>query len=192
MSNLNIYHYTPKFNLSKLLKDGVIKRSQGFSEWEKPAVWLSCESFFENSAFFLHKQNNVLVKRKEREVNSLGKARIKINPSEIRTFTFNQFKNISRISTRNFKTIQQFAEECKSDPNMWRTCFSDIEKQKWEKIEIYNEKKLLWEDYQYLNNSLNKPDLFAYLKEIKSLVDYMDSNQKNRLSKQLTKIENKL
>ncbi|MDY0132386.1 MAG: hypothetical protein RBR53_06930 [Desulforegulaceae bacterium] len=178
MSNQpNVFHYTTRLNLSKILKERTISLTPGFTEMEKPGVWLSTNPDFENFTVSISKTDNILRLRKEREINALGMARIEIDLSKVRVFTINQFKNISKISTRNFKNLSYFANQCNSNMNEWRICFSPIKSSAWKKIELFDQNNSIWKELDFI-----KADLKKLLVESKQYINFMDNFQKKELN----------
>lgn len=179
MENLKVYHYTNKHSLKKILHQGRIIPSAGFTEWEKPALWLSTNPHRENSASSIKKTSSgEFIKRSIHEINNLGIIRIQIDLSKTRIFNIVQFKNISRISTRNLKKLQDFALGCSSDINQWRVSFTPIRKEAWVKVEIFDEVLKKWSEFK-IKKDFSK--LQTNLLEIKNLVEFMDIEQREKL-----------
>jgi len=190
MNELKVYHYTTRLNLSQILKDRILHLSPGFTEMEKSGVWLSTNPDFENSAASIARANKTFRLRKESEIKTLGMARIEIDTSLVKIFTMNQYKNISRISTRNFKNLCYFAAQCKADINEWRICFSPINSQAWKKIEIYDNPDREWKEFQFPKKDFN--ELKNLLIKTKGLIDFMDKEQKEKLTNFINVIKNQI
>lgn len=191
MKNQTVYHYTNKLNLKKILRDRAILSSPGFTEWEKPTVWLSTTPHWENSASSIARnRDGSFRKRSIHEVGNLGMARIKIDLEKTRVFTIQQFKNISRISTRNLKRLNEFALECKSNINDWRVSFSDIPLESWEKVEVFDDFKKIWTDFKI--DRKDYLELMEHLVGLKDLIPVMTSEQKKELNCSLNLIEENL
>jgi hypothetical protein len=182
-----VYHYTTRLNLSQILKQRVINVSPGFTEMEKSGVWLSINPDFENFAASVSRADKTLRLRKEREINALGMARIEIDASVIRIFTIHQYKNISRISTRNFKNLCYFAQQCNSDINDWRICFSPIKTSAWEKIEVFDALSNKWKEIDY--SKTNIMELKELLLDAKKHIDIMSQDQKKKFGSYLDSLK---
>ncbi|MGE4518417.1 MAG: hypothetical protein AB7E04_02805 [Desulfobacteraceae bacterium] len=174
-----VFHYTTRLNLSSILKDRTINLCPGFTEMEKPGVWLSTNPDYENFAASISKADKSFRLRKEREIKALGMARIEIDISMVRIFTIHQYKNISRISTRNFKNLCYFADQCNSDINEWRICFSPISSKAWKKIEILDANSLEWKEIDYSLRDLR--ELKDLLTNAGQYIEFMSVAQKKRL-----------
>jgi hypothetical protein len=190
MNELKVFHYTTRLNLSQILRDKTINMSQGFTEMEKSGVWLSTNPDFENSAASIARVNNNFRLRKESEIKTLGMARIEINTFDVKIFSINQYKNISRISTRNFKNLCYFAAQCKADINEWRISFSPIKLKSWKKIEIYDNLTRQWKEYKYPKKDFN--ELKNILIKTKEYIEFMDNKQKEKLVLFLNEIKNQI
>jgi len=178
-----VYHYTTRLNLSEIIKKRVINLSPGFTEMEKPGVWLSTNPDYENFAASILKNDKTLRLRTEREIKALGMARIEINLSMVRIFTIHQYKNISKISTRNFKTLCYFAQQCNSDINDWRICFSPVNSKAWKKIETLDGQTMKWKEIDYSTTDFN--ELHNLLVKAKHYIDFMSGQQKKELKHSL-------
>lgn len=190
MNELKVFHYTTRLNLSQIVRDRTIHMSPGFTEMEKSGVWLSTNTDFENSAASISRSNKTFRIRKESEIKTLGMARVEIDTSMVKVFTMNQYKNISRVSTRNFKNLCYFAAQCKSDINEWRICFSSINSKAWKKIEIFDNLNSEWKDFPFQKTDFD--ELKKLLIHTKELLPFMDKKQKEKLTGFLNVIKNQM
>lgn len=189
MTETKLYHYTTRYNLSKIIESGAIIASPGFNEWEKKGVWLSLNTNLEYSASAIAKTREGLKKRKPSEIEEIVTCRIEINTSKLTIFDVNQFKKISRVSNKHFKMLNKFALECGSDISEWRVVFGNIKKELWNNIEVFNHVSQKWE--KFIPKKRNLKLLGSLLNEAKQLISFMSKQQKITLSMYLDKMLSK-
>ncbi len=146
--NKVIYHYTTFGHLEKIIESGFLK----VSPWEKenkikrPALWLSTNADWENSATKGFKDNTTGECRSltfEEQSNIFGCIRIMLPFSN--TFcNWKKFKCISEESIELCNQLEIIGKEQGSNPEDWYVSFEDVPTSKILGIDYWDRNK--WED----------------------------------------------
>jgi len=124
-----IYHYTSEHCLSKILEKGELI----VSEWEKknkvkpPALWLSLNPIWENTATKLVSENGT-VKRltKDEQYQMFGLIRFVIEFKPEKLCSWGKYKYKSNTPQQVYEAMEKSGIEQGANPKEWFACFKNI------------------------------------------------------------------
>ena len=127
-ANLRFWHYTSAFRLPQIFQSGKInldKQAKAFGE--KPAVWISTNSVWENTATKMveDENGNLITLTKEEMCLRVGLGRIEIKPSES-FISWSKFGTTSRINPKLFNSMTQVGIGQGANPNEWFASYIPI------------------------------------------------------------------
>jgi hypothetical protein len=154
-----IYHYTSEQHLSKILETGELT----VSEWEKknkvkpPALWLSLDSVWENTATKLINENGKLRRlTKEEQHQKFGLIRFVLEFKKENLCSWGKYKYKSNTSIQTYESMEQSGIEQGANPKEWYASFKNIplsnciscqkwNGKEWEAMIDYTKHKRQWE-----------------------------------------------
>lgn len=144
---MKLWHYTSKDRIDTILDSEVINlATAGVPDRERPAVWLSSNPIWENTATKGVVENGIRRSVTKDEMDSLcGLARIEV---EIFSGIINwkHFKRVSGIKNSSASALESSGLNKNANPKEWFTSFKPISIDYWIKAEILVDGK--WVDYE--------------------------------------------
>jgi hypothetical protein len=146
--NALVYHYTYGEHLKHIFADKLLKPTAlGVEALEKPAVWFSSNSTFENTA----KKKLIAVNRETGEqhlqklLNHVDMLKYRILPvrfvvkaSALTLYNFKSFAAISGISVQGALRMRQQGLAMGGNPNEWFCTFKPVTHDKWLDVQAFN------------------------------------------------------
>tara|TARA_R110001632_G_scaffold63888_2_gene152285 strand:+ start:240 stop:698 length:459 start_codon:yes stop_codon:yes gene_type:complete len=124
-----IYHYTSEKHLSKILETGELT----VSEWEKknkvkpPALWLSLDPVWENTATKLISENGKLRSlTKEEQHQKFGLIRFVLEFKKENLCSWGKYKYKSNTPIQTYESMEQSGIEKGANPKEWYASFKNI------------------------------------------------------------------
>ena len=144
MRPLKLWHYTAELRINEIIESGVIKLATKYLEKrERPAVWLSSNPVWENTATKMVNDGFNLRQLSLEEMKiHFGLARIEVIPKDS-YITWGKYKYDSGISARFYGMLESEGLRKQANPKEWYASFEPILKHEWLSIEIWKNNK--WE-----------------------------------------------
>jgi hypothetical protein len=124
-----IYHYTSEQHLSKILETGKLI----VSEWERqnkvkpPALWLSLNPIWENTATKLINENGKIRQlTKEEQYQSFGLIRFVIEFKKESLCSWGKYKYKSNTPVQTYEAMEKSGIEKGANPKEWYASFKNI------------------------------------------------------------------
>jgi hypothetical protein len=145
MKRKRIFHYTVGQYLPSILKDGEIKVATTFvPQGERPAVWCSINTAWEETANKMFLQNGKLHHGDKETTAKLGGGLVRIEVEEGAVpLNWIGFKRMHK-DKRFLNALAKAAAEDKADPYEWRMSPDPIPPEKWISIERWDETSQKW------------------------------------------------
>jgi len=166
MTDLRFWHYTKSFYLPKIIESGRINLSTaGIGKKEKPVVWLTTSSEWENTSTVGTLKDGVMkFLSKEEMCIQYGMGRIEIKPSSS-FVTFKKFGTTSGVDPRIFISLYNTGIENGSNPDDWYASYIPILSRYFLSVEMYIEEKWikcedLKEITQFVEEGMKRNKLF--------------------------------
>jgi len=144
---MRLWHYTIDRHYNNIVKTGYIKQATiGIDKDEKPAVWLSSNSDYENSVkkTLINQETGEILKdlgREELFKHSVDVIRLEVDSSRLRLFNWLQFKEVSGISEKSIIKLETLSDEWNDNPLEWYACFEPIYEKDIIEVEVWDGKK---------------------------------------------------
>ena len=137
------WHYTNGRRIDQIIESGQINLATAYIEKnERPAVWLSTNPLFENTATRLTKEGEDIPFNDSR----LPAIRIEVRPSD-KYVTWARFKHTGKISPRMAMHVEKVGRESGANPAQWYASFRPILMKDWLSIEIWDNSTRKWIKY---------------------------------------------
>ena len=124
-----IYHYTSGSHLNSILEKGALI----VSEWEKrngvkpPALWLSLNSIWENTATKMINENGIIRRlTKEEQNQKFGLIRFVINFKKESLCSWAKYKHTSNTPEQVYCNMEEQGIEQGANPKDWFASFKNI------------------------------------------------------------------
>ena len=144
MRPLKLWHYTAELRIPEIVQSGVIKLATKFLEKrERPAVWLSSNPTWENTATKMANDGFHTRQLSLEEMKlHFGLARIQVVTKKSYV-TWGKFKYDSGISAEFYDFLESEGFRKQANPKEWYASFEPIVKAEWLSIEIWRNNQ--WE-----------------------------------------------
>lgn len=150
IKKLRLWHYTTELHFATISEEGVLKPTGILIDnGEKPALWLSSNSNWENSVtkVFPTKDDGYTKPLNRDEMVQMGVTpiRIEIDTENVKFIDWKRFKKISGISYQTALNLEDVGRENSSKPDEWYATFDLIDVSLWKSIDFWDGSK--WVEY---------------------------------------------
>lgn len=146
-THLKFFHYTSPSYLPAIIKSGYIKlATAGIDIGERPAVWLSTNTIWEQTATKIGVINGVPTQMTmEQQCKFVGLARIEVKRLD-GFVDWEKFMHVSCVSRQSYKFMENLGKLKGANPNEWWAYFQPIGRKDWLRVEVWDGKA--WESMQ--------------------------------------------
>ncbi len=145
---MRVFHYTVVNYLPAIFERSYIMPTAKARE-EEQAVWFSVNPEWEETANkAYHRGDGVPVQGDKWETYKIygGLARVEV-VSETAPYSWEQYKNKSKISVEKVQEIEAYADNCNADTGQWRVSLDPVLKECFIGVEVLDWDKQIWEDF---------------------------------------------
>ena len=124
-----IYHYTSEIHLKKILETGELKTSEyeRKNKIKPPALWLSLNPVWENTATKLVKtKSGVRQLTKEEQNNLFGLIRFVLKFDEGKLCSWAKYRHVSNTPINVYLQMERAGVKKGANPKEWYACFKNI------------------------------------------------------------------
>lgn len=145
---MKVFHYTVVNYLPAIFKRKMLIPVEKDRE-EEQAVWFSTNPEWEETANKpFHSGDGIPIEGNKWDSYKVygGLARIEVAP-EVAPYTWEQYKEKSKISIEKAEEIEAHAAKRNANPEEWRVSFEPVHKDKFIRLEVLDWDTQVWEDF---------------------------------------------